>query len=145
MSIRFEIPLAIGLMVLSLAACNGDGDGSAEVGSGASSNAEAVAGGELDLGGIPEGYHDGARAYAQYCAECHGQRGEGTDQGPPHVHVVYEPGHHPDQSFHNAARIGVQSHHWDFGNMEPVEGVTDAQLDAIVGYVRWLQREAGIE
>jgi len=93
---------------------------------------------------IPAEHVAGAEAYTTWCAECHGERGEGTDQGPPHVHVVYEPGHHPDESFVSAARIGVRAHHWNFGDMEPVEGVTDDELEAIVAYVRWLQSESGI-
>ena len=40
---------------------------------------------------------------------------------------------------------GVRAHHWEFGNMAPkIEGVTPADVEQIIRYVRWLQREAGI-
>jgi hypothetical protein len=43
-----------------------------------------------------------------------------------------------------AAKNGVAAHHWPFGNMPAVEGVTDADVLNIVTYVRALQRENGI-
>ena len=87
----------------------------------------------------------GAELYAQACATCHGEDLRGTDQGPPFLDVVYEPGHHPDVAFLAAAMMGVRSHHWDFGNMPPIEGITEEQVLAIVEYVRSEQRSAGIQ
>jgi mono/diheme cytochrome c family protein len=78
------------------------------------------------------------------CAACHGLRGGGTDQGPPFIHDVYNPGHHPDEAFLLAARVGVRAHHWKFGDMPPVDGVTDDDLRAIVRYVREMQEANGI-
>jgi mono/diheme cytochrome c family protein len=78
------------------------------------------------------------------CAQCHGQVGEGTDHGPPFVHDIYNPGHHPDISFVLAARNGVRAHHWPFGNMPPQPQVNEAQVEAIVKYVRELQEANGI-
>lgn len=78
------------------------------------------------------------------CAECHGQVGGGTDQGPPLVHDIYNPGHHADISFLLAARNGVRAHHWPFGNMPPQPQVNEAQVEAIVKYVRELQKANGI-
>lgn len=78
------------------------------------------------------------------CAACHGPRGVGTDHGPPLVHAIYGPGHHGDAAFLFAARRGVAGHHWRFGDMQPVAGVTDADVVAITAYARWLQREVGI-
>jgi hypothetical protein len=68
----------------------------------------------------------------------------GTDHGPSFLNKIYEPNHHGDAAFHLAARGGVRAHHWQFGNMPPVEGVSEAEVDEIIGYVRWLQRQAGI-
>ena len=68
----------------------------------------------------------------------------GTAQGPPLVHRVYEPGHHPDAAFYRAVEFGVMSHHWEFGNMAPVPGVSKADVAKIVAYVRELQRADGI-
>ena len=80
------------------------------------------------------------------CARCHGVNAAGRrTAGPPLVHRIYEPGHHGDLSFLLAARNGVRAHHWRFGNMPPVMGVTDAEVAAIIVYVRELQRANGIE
>ena len=87
----------------------------------------------------------GEQAFSTYCIACHGQAGTGTEQGPPLVHVVYEPSHHGDDAFRSAARNGVQPHHWEFGPMPPVAGITDDELDAVIAYLRQLQRDAGIE
>lgn len=79
------------------------------------------------------------------CAVCHGANAAGTDKGPPLVHRLYVPGHHADVAFQLAARNGVRAHHWRFGNMPPVEGITEAEVTAIVAYVRAVQRANGIE
>ena len=86
----------------------------------------------------------GKLAYDTHCAQCHGSDGAGTDKGPPFVHAVYNPGHHPDASFARAVAQGVRQHHWRFGDMPPVEGLTRADVLNIVAYVRELQRENGI-
>ena len=87
----------------------------------------------------------GARLYAEHCAACHGDNAAGRDgAGPPLVHKIYEPNHHSDAAFFLAARQGVRSHHWPFGNMPPVAGVSDDEVALIVAYVRELQRANGV-
>ena len=79
------------------------------------------------------------------CAACHGPNAVGRDGvGPPLVHIIYEPGHHSDESFQRAVAAGVPAHHWPFGNMPPVEGLSRNDVTTIVSYVRALQRENGI-
>ena len=78
------------------------------------------------------------------CAVCHGERAAGTESGPPLVHRVYEPGHHPDFAFHNAVQKGVPSHHWQFGDMPPVANLSEEDVSHIICYVRELQRAEGI-
>ena len=78
----------------------------------------------------------GSELYSQACATCHGEDLRGTDQGPPFLNPIYEPGHHADQAFVLAAMAGARAHHWDFGNMPPIEGITQDQVLAIVDYVR---------
>lgn len=87
----------------------------------------------------------GQRGFEANCAVCHGENGVGQ-QGvaPPLVHVIYEPGHHGDESFQRAVAQGVRSHHWPFGNMPPVEGLTRADVTMITRYLRELQRANGI-
>lgn len=86
----------------------------------------------------------GKMNYDTFCAECHGMNAAGTAKGPTFLHRVYHPGHHGDAAFLIAPKRGAQAHHWNFGDMKPVAGVTDAQLKSIVDYVRALQRENGI-
>ncbi len=93
---------------------------------------------------VPEELKGGEAVFNQKCAQCHGERALGTASGPPLVHIFYEPSHHADIAFYYAVQRGVQQHHWNFGNMPPVAGVTDDQIAQVVAYVRWLQREAGV-
>ena len=88
---------------------------------------------------------EGKTLFEQNCSICHGPAADGTTQGPPLVHIIYEPNHHSDASFLLAARNGVRAHHWRFGDMPPLPDVTDEVVQEIVGYVRWLQRQVGIE
>ena len=92
----------------------------------------------------PADHQEGKESYAIYCVTCHGENGGGSESGPPLIHRVYRPAHHADAAFLIAVKNGVRAHHWRFGNMLPVPGVTREQVTEIVGYVRWLQREAGI-
>lgn len=87
---------------------------------------------------------NGKTLFEANCAACHGQKGGGTDHGPPFVNDIYNPGHHSDAAFVLAARSGVRAHHWRFGNMPPVAGLTDPNISAIVRYVRELQEANGI-
>ena len=87
----------------------------------------------------------GEAVFDANCAACHGDNAAGRDgAGPPLVHKIYEPNHHSDAAFFLAARQGVRSHHWPFGNMPPVEGVSDDDVALIVAYVRELQRANGV-
>ena len=83
--------------------------------------------------------------YQASCASCHGTDLRGTDKGPSHLSVVYEPNHHGDIAFVLAAQNGVRSHHWPFGDMAPVPGLSDGDLEAVVAYVRENQRINGFE
>jgi len=82
----------------------------------------------------------GQRNYADNCLICHGDFGLGTSNGPPFMHRVYETNHHGDGAFFNAAINGVRAHHWKFGAMTPVEGMSEAQIGPIVAYIRALQK-----
>ncbi|MBE0412706.1 cytochrome c [Yoonia sp.] len=87
----------------------------------------------------------GQRAYDANCAQCHGANAAGQDgAAPPLVHKIYEPSHHGDESFQRAVAQGVRGHHWPFGDMAPVAGLSRADVAMIVAYVRELQRANGI-
>ena len=95
-------------------------------------------------GATPIEFQPGETKFAAHCAACHGTRATGTAQGPPLIHKIYEPNHHADVAFQRAALNGVRAHHWDFGNMPKIEGVSPDDVDQIIKYIRWLQRQAGI-
>ena len=87
----------------------------------------------------------GQLAYEAKCASCHGENAEGQDGvAPPLIHKIYEPGHHGDEAFQRAAAVGVKAHHWSFGDMPPVEGVTRADVKMIIAYIREVQQANGI-
>ena len=52
---------------------------------------------------------------------------------PPLVHKLYEPGHHSDMAFIMAAKNGVRSHHWRFGNMPPKTLLSTPAAAAMLG------------
>jgi cytochrome c len=101
--------------------------------------------GGFDPGPAPAALADGERTYNAYCRSCHGLLGTGTAAGPPLVHRIYEPSHHSDAAFQLAVSRGVRAHHWSFGNMPPLPTVDPAEAARATAYVRWLQRQAGIQ
>ena len=78
------------------------------------------------------------------CSVCHGVGATGTNQGPTLIDRIYHPGHHGDFSIRNAVSKGVQQHHWGFGDMAPVAGVSSDELEEIICYIREIQRAGGI-
>jgi mono/diheme cytochrome c family protein len=93
----------------------------------------------------PELVAAGAALYQASCATCHGSDLRGTDLGPSHLSKVYEPSHHADIAFLFAVQQGSQAHHWRFGDMPPVPGLTESDVAAIVAFVRETQRIEGFE
>ncbi|HET8721299.1 MAG TPA: cytochrome c [Nitrospira sp.] len=119
--------LALALVLCAVAACD-------------SSQPKPAAG----AGAVPAELQAGESKYNAHCSACHGPQAAGTQQGPPLVHKIYEPNHHGDAAFLRAAEFGVKAHHWEFGNMPKIEGVSPADVEQITRYIRWLQRQAGI-
>ena len=93
---------------------------------------------------LPAEFAEGEAKFNNFCSQCHGPQGQGTNNGPPLVHKIYEPNHHADMAFQRAAAQGVRAHHWKFGNMPKIEGVAPEDVSQIIAYIRWLQRQAGI-
>ena len=93
---------------------------------------------------LPKGLAKGESLFNKNCALCHGQAGIGTNSGPLLVHKIYEPNHHADESFHRAVHDGVIAHHWRFGNMPPLPNISRDNVEQIIQYIRWLQKQAGI-
>jgi mono/diheme cytochrome c family protein len=94
---------------------------------------------------LSENAQIGKLAFEAKCTSCHGTNAAGRDGvAPPLVHIIYESNHHGDESFQRAVAMGVQAHHWSFGNMPAVEGLTRGDVKMIIKYIRELQRENGI-
>lgn len=108
-------------VALSAGSCSGSGS--------SSTNAEA----------------DGEAVYAKSCASCHGPDLRGTDRGPSFFSQVYEPAHHPDDAFRAAITKGSPAHHWGFGDMPPVTGLGNDEIDAVIHYIRRQQERHGFE
>ncbi len=86
----------------------------------------------------------GETLFRANCARCHGPGAMGGRQGPPLINAIYRPGHHADLAFYWAVRDGVRQHHWQFGDMPAVAGLSAEDVGHIVAYVRREQRENGI-
>lgn len=87
---------------------------------------------------------NGSKVYERACAECHGQNASGGPKGPPLIHKIYEPNHHGDQAFAGAILYGAKQHHWPYGNMEPVKGVSNQEIGFLIRYIREVQKANGI-
>ena len=121
------------LLVLSAAGCGGESP------TGVGSEQAAPRAYDLsEKGSAGEGLFDAN------CAACHGPGASGTDQGPTFISGIYHPGHHADFSFVNAMRNGVRAHHWRFGDMPAVPGLSDQDVETIICYVREVQRANGL-
>ncbi|MDC1287790.1 cytochrome c [Gammaproteobacteria bacterium] len=90
---------------------------------------------------IPFHLGQGQLLYEKYCSSCHGVDLAGSDQGPPLLHPFYKPSHHSDKAFFRAALQGTRQHHWEFGDMPPVEGMTQKKMEKLVPYVRHYQQQ----
>ena len=79
------------------------------------------------------------------CAVCHGPDLLGTPMGPSFLQALYAPDRLPDSAIHDAVRNGVKQKNWDFGPMPALPHVSDADVDAIIAFIRSMQRAAGID
>jgi mono/diheme cytochrome c family protein len=112
-------------------------------------SAAIIPDGALAAVSLPENLSQNAQigklAFGVKCASCHGTNAAGQDGiAPPLVHIIYEPGHHGDEAFQRAVEMGVRAHHWPFGDMPIIEGITRGDIKMITAYVRELQRANGI-
>ncbi|MCF8178142.1 MAG: c-type cytochrome [Sulfuritalea sp.] len=87
----------------------------------------------------------GKTQFEKNCASCHGINLNGSKEGPPLLHPYYVPSHHGDPAFQLAVKNGVQAHHWKFGDMKPIPGLTPNDVAHITAYVRYRQRRVGIQ
>ncbi len=100
--------------------------------------------GEASSGNGDPAFRQGESLFTSHCSVCHGPIGDGTQTGPPLVHAIYNPNHHPDFAFQNAVNNGVPQHHWVFGDMAPRPGLSEGDVNNIICYIRQLQVNEGI-
>ena len=143
MKIAIAVILALGIGLAGYIYFSGD-NASAPVGLAGDESGEALV--EITVPAtLSSNAQIGQRAFETKCAACHGTNAVGQDGvAPPLIHKIYESSHHADETFQRAAAIGVRTHHWPFGDMPPVEGLTRGDIVMIVAYIRELQRANGI-
>ena len=86
----------------------------------------------------------GETVFAGNCAVCHGVGAAGSYTGPSLINRVYHPNHHSDASIRVAAFAGVRQHHWTFGDMPPVAGISEEEVEQVICYVREIQYANGV-
>ena len=87
---------------------------------------------------------EGREFFAEACGICHGSYGEGTDRGPPLVHMVYAPDELSDSAFRRAVHDGAVARHWPFGDMPAMAGQSDGKVEAMLGFIREMQKANNI-
>jgi len=78
----------------------------------------------------------GEGIYGANCAQCHGGDLAGTDRGPSLLQPIYGPDQLSDAEFADAIRNGVDEPRLEFGPMPANGAITDAQIEAILAFVR---------
>ena len=136
---RLALCLLAALALCAVAACSGE-----EAPQYGNAGGNAAAPMAVVVPTLSDKAQAGETVFNANCALCHGANAAGTGLGPPLVHKIYEPSHHQDFSFYNAVQNGVQSHHWQFGNMPAIATVSEDEVERIICYVRELQRANGI-
>lgn len=80
------------------------------------------------------------------CAECHGVDGTGgSKKGPPMLHPMYREAVYPDYHFKRVVREGKAEKNWRFGPMPAIPDISDDDLDAVVAFVREVQKATNVE
>lgn len=93
-------------------------------------------------GPVPPDLTRGERLYNSYCLSCHGRHGRGDGLGAPMLDSLFLAPLVPDTAFFVAVRQGANQKYYSFGAMPPLQRVSDAEVRAILGYVRWVQARA---
>ena len=88
---------------------------------------------------------DGKGLFSEMCGSCHGAYGEGGDNGPPLIHALYSRAIFPDETVQKAIVEGAMARNWPFGDMPPVEGLGEDEIEGLVAFVREVQDANGID
>lgn len=82
----------------------------------------------------------GGPLFVRFCQSCHGVDARGTEQGPALAEPIYREKRHADLAFHLAVGQGVKSHHWPYGDMPPVQGISPEQTADVIAWIRRQQK-----
>ena len=82
---------------------------------------------------------DGKGLFSEKCGDCHGAYGEGSDNGPALIHALYDKTIFPDQAVRRAIVEGAVARNWPFGDMPPVEGLGEQEIDGLIAFLREVQ------
>nr|WP_319514880.1 cytochrome c [uncultured Cohaesibacter sp.] len=85
---------------------------------------------------------EGLKLYNANCLSCHGVGGRSTSFGPALINRIYSKGNLSDRAFIQAVNYGAPQRNWDYGPMDPVEGLTQTEVAQILAYVRSEQERA---
>lgn len=87
----------------------------------------------------------GKALFEAKCQKCHGERAGGTWRMPSLVSPPYGPKQLTDRSFHLTVMNGARSRYWlNFKGMQPIKNLSQEEAEAILRFVRDLQKQAGI-
>ena len=89
----------------------------------------------------PAEHQRGERLFNTYCLSCHGRAGKGDGLGPPMLDTLFHAPTVPGSMFRVSVRTGAKQKYYNFGAMPPLNRVSDVEVEAIRGYVRWVQGE----
>ena len=85
---------------------------------------------------------EGLKLYNANCLSCHGVGGRSTSFGPALINRIYYKGNLSDRAFIQAVNFGAPQRNWDYGPMDPIEGLTQTDVAQILAYVRSEQERA---
>lgn len=95
---------------------------------------------------LSAGAQHGRTIINERCIDCHGVDGTGgSRKGPPILHPMYRNEIFPDFVFKNSVLNGKREKNWRFGPMAPVEGLSDADVDDVIAFVREVQAATGVQ
>lgn len=86
----------------------------------------------------------GEEVFDQSCATCHGPEARGGLAGPPLTHEIYA--ELTDADIRTVIAQGKPPTNWPQfeAGMAPVPNLSEAEVAAVIAYVRSVQREAGL-
>ena len=81
--------------------------------------------------------HPGYAIYQNnHCQQCHGNKLQGNELGPPLLFELYKKGTHNKRRLHKSISLGSKKNHWPFGDMPAYPNLTVQEVDSLIDYIR---------